>query len=122
MPSWPANSRLDQCVTASDCGGGSSVAVMIAASSMVLGRPDRGSSSRPSVPLTAKRSRHLITVGRDTPTIRAAPEVPAPPATANTIRARSTWPAGIVEDRVHDTNVAPILITNHQRRWIGVRG
>jgi hypothetical protein len=48
----------------------------------------------------------LITVRRVTPNIRAAPEVPAPSATANTIRARSTRPADIVDDRVHDSNVS----------------
>lgn len=88
---------------------------MIAASSTVLGRPLRSSSSSPAIPLAANRSRHLITVGRDTPASRAAPEVPAPSATANTIRARSTCPAGTVEDRVHDSNVA-ILGTDHERR------
>jgi hypothetical protein len=66
------------------------------------------------MPNAANRSRHLITVGRDTPTCRAAPEVPAPSATASTIRARSTRPAGTVEDRVHDSNVtrSSELITN----------
>ncbi len=85
-----ASSRLDQCVTANDSGGGSSVAAMIAESSTVFGRPGRGSSSNPASPCSANRSRHLITVGRDTPTSRAVPEVPLPSATANTIRARST--------------------------------
>jgi hypothetical protein len=93
-------------VTASDSGGDSSVAAMIAASSTVLGRPLRTSSSSQAIPLAANRFRHLITVGRDTPKVRAACEVPAPSATANTIRARSTRPADIVDDRVHDSKVS----------------
>ena len=52
------------------------------------------------------RSRHLITVGRDTPTSRAAPEVPAPSATAKTIRARSACPARTELDRVQELSVA----------------
>ena len=42
-----ANSRVDQCVTPSHAGGGSSVAARIAASSTVLGRPERAASSSP---------------------------------------------------------------------------
>jgi hypothetical protein len=93
-------------VTASDRGGGSSVAAMITESSTVFGRPERGSSASPAIPCSTNRSRHLITVGRDTPTSRAVPEVPFPPATASTIRARSTWLARIDRDRTHDCNVA----------------
>jgi hypothetical protein len=76
-------------VTASDAGGGSSVAAMIIESSIVFGRPERRRSSRPPTPSDAKRSRHLITVGRDTPNAREAADTPAPPATASTISARS---------------------------------
>ena len=39
-----ASKRVDQYVTPSRAGGGSSVAAMIAASSIVLGRPDRSAS------------------------------------------------------------------------------
>jgi len=65
------NSRLDQCVTAGVAGGGSNVAAMIAASSMVFGRPGRGSSSSPASPCARNRSRHLIAVGRVEPTADA---------------------------------------------------
>src|SRR3954468_349051 len=106
MPRCLPSSREDQCVTASAAGGGSSVAAMIAASSILLGRPLRGWSSRPASPCTAKRSRHLITVGRETPSIRAVAEVPAPSAIANTIRARSQCPAETVEHRVQYSSVA----------------
>ena len=77
-------------MTANEHGGGSSVAAMIAESSTTFGRPGRGSSSNPANPNCANRSRHLITVGRETPTSRAVPEVPLPSATASTICARST--------------------------------
>ncbi len=106
IPKWLPSSRDDQWVTPSLAGGGSRVAAMIAASSIVFGRPGRCSSSRPAIPWAANRSRHLITVGRVTPTNRAAPEVPAPPATASTMRARSTCPAGTVRDRVQEVSVA----------------
>ena len=51
-------------------------------------------------------SRHLITVGRETPTIRAVADVPAPSAIASTIRARSRCPAGSVEHRVQYSSIA----------------
>jgi hypothetical protein len=106
MPKCRPNSRLDQCVTASVAGGGSNVAAMIAASSMVFGRPGRGSSSSPASPCARNRSRHLITVGRVEPTAAATELVPAPGcAHASTIRARSTYPARIDLERDHDLNV-----------------
>ena len=58
------------------------------------------------MPCSANRSRHLMTVGRDTPSLRAASDVPAPSAQASTIAARSAWPAGTVLDRVHVVRVA----------------
>lgn len=86
--------------------GGSNVAAMIAASSMVFGRPGRGSSSSPASPCARNSSRHLITVGRVEPTAAATELVPAPGcAHASTIRARSTYPARIDLDRDHDLNV-----------------
>jgi hypothetical protein len=48
----------------------------------------------------------LIAVGHDTPTNRAAVEVPAPSAIASTILARSRCPAEIVDERVQDSSVA----------------
>ena len=105
MPRCLPSSREDQCVTPSLAGGGSSVVAMIAASSTVVGRPDRSSSANPAKPCATNQSRHLITVGRETPTYQATVDVPAPPATANTIRARSARPADSVRDLVHDANV-----------------
>src|SRR6476620_10236548 len=49
-PSSPANSRLDQCVTPSRCGGGVNVATTTCASSTRRGRPDRGRSSSAALP------------------------------------------------------------------------
>jgi len=56
--SCSASSRVDQCVTASRSGGGSSIAAMMSASSIVLGRPDRGASSSPPNPSAAYRFFH----------------------------------------------------------------
>jgi hypothetical protein len=98
IPSCPANSRVDQWVTANVCGGGSSVAVMMSSSATVLGRPDLGASPSASIPFWANRSRHWITVGRDTPNRRAIALVPSPSAAAS--------PARIEDDRDHETNVA----------------
>ncbi len=53
MPSSPANSRLDQCVTPSRSGGGFSVAVTTSASSTRRGRPDRLRSSSAASPPSA---------------------------------------------------------------------
>lgn len=75
----------------------------IAASSTVLGRPLRGSSASPGSPNPANRSRHLITVGRETPTCRAA-----------------TRGAGTVGRREHD----PIRrdMTGRHRVWLRSAG
>ena len=83
-------------MTANDAGGDSSVAAMICGVIDRL-RPTRGGrSSSPTSPCAVNRSRHLITVGRETPTGRAVAEVPAPSAIASTIRARSQCPAETV--------------------------
>ena len=68
MPNCSPSSRLDQCVTPSDAGGGSSVASTTATSSTWAGRPGFGRSSRPAIPPAAYRFFHAITVGLDTPT------------------------------------------------------
>ena len=104
-PSCLPSNRDDQCVTPS-LTGGSNVAAMIAESSTTFGRPLRRSSSSPAIPCAANRSRHLITVGRETPSSLAVPDVPTPSATASTIRARSTCPAGTERDRLNDSNAA----------------
>jgi len=104
-PRRPASSRVDQCVTPRRSGGGSRVAAMMAASSTVLGRPERGSSSSPAMPCAAYRSRHLMIVGRDSPRFRAASDVPDPSAQASTMAARSARPADTVVERVHVVRV-----------------
>ena len=106
IPSCRASSRVDQWVTANFWGGGSSVAVMMSSSATVLGRPDLGASPNASIPSCANRTRHWITVGRETPSRRAIALVPSPSAAANTILARITRPARIEDDRDHDTSVA----------------
>jgi hypothetical protein len=54
------------------------------------GRPLRGRSVRPSTPCWQNRRRHLRTVSRPTPNLRAIAALAAPSAAANTILARST--------------------------------
>jgi hypothetical protein len=70
--SRPPGSREDQCLTPSFFGGGLSVSAMIRSWSTFRGRPGRGSSVNPPIPLRSYRARQPITVGRDTAT-RGAP-------------------------------------------------
>src|SRR5947209_3310497 len=79
---------------------------MIAASSTVLGRPDRGASWRPEIPPVRYRSRQLITVGREIPRRLAMAEVPSPAAARSTTRARRAIPAGTEGERTHVWSVA----------------
>ena len=106
MPSWAASSRLDQCVTPSFSGGGSSVASTTATSSTCAGRPGFGRSSRPAIPSAAYRFFHAITVGFDTPVPFTISFVPAPSAASSTIRARCASPAGIDGARSHRASSA----------------
>ena len=71
---------------------------------MLRGRPERGSSSRPANPSARYRSRHPITVGRDTPTGSAITVFDNPSAASNTIRARCANPARTDDDRVNRTS------------------
>lgn len=70
-------------------GGGSRVEARIAASSMVLGQPERGASSRPSSPAARNRSRHWVTVEREIPNRRETAEGPCPTAMARTTFTRT---------------------------------
>lgn len=106
----PSN-RVDQCVTPYFFGGGFSVVAMTLARSTLRGRPERGSSTSPARPPRRYRSRHAITVGRETPT-RCAISVfdrPCPPS--STIRARCASPAGTVGARVHRSSSTRSLST-----------
>ena len=74
IPSSPARNRADQCVIPSRSGGRplfARVAITTSASLISAGGPDLGSSSSAAMPPAAYRSRHPITVGRDTPTVLA---------------------------------------------------
>jgi hypothetical protein len=102
-----ASNRLDQWVTPRDFGGGLSVADTIAAGSTVRGRPDRGASASPPIPLRSYRARQAITVCRVIPTRRPISAFGRPSAASSTIRARATSPAGAVEDRVSARSRAP---------------
>ena len=71
-----------------------------------IGQAGNPVGSEPLTPLDHRRARH-------TPSVRAAPETPAP-ATASTISARSRCPAETVEDRVQHSNVAAIVIAENK--------
>ena len=117
-----ASSRLDQCVTPSFCGGGSSVASTTATSSICAGRPasagppgqrplGRSASSTRSpsawTPRPAPRSHSSQPPRR--PTARSAPAAPAPPAltafasTGSSARSSSGICTATVNDIHHPT-------------------
>ncbi len=48
---WRASNRLDQCVTPNFFGGGANVAAITFARSITRGLPERGSSSKPAIPV-----------------------------------------------------------------------
>lgn len=96
-----SSSRVDQCVTPYFFGGGFNVAATTLRRSIVRGRPERSSSSRPAIPLDWYRCRHPMTVGRDTPTCAAIAVFPSPSAASNTIRARCASPARTLDERVN---------------------
>jgi hypothetical protein len=106
MPSRAASSRLDQCVTPSVPGGGSSVASTTATSSTCGGRPGFGRSSSPPMPSAAYRFFHAMTVGLLSPVRVTISFVPAPSAASSTIRARCASPDGIDGARSHRDNSA----------------
>jgi hypothetical protein len=70
IPNCRASRRADQCVTPSQAGGGSSVAVTTATWSAVGGRPECFPSASALMPPVSNRLRQCRTVGRDTPTHR----------------------------------------------------
>ena len=105
-PISAASSRLDQCVTPSLRGGGSSVRSTIATSSVVRGRPGLRRSSSPPRPSAAYRRFQAMTVGFDTPTRVTISFVPAPSAASRTIRARWASPALIDGDRHHEESTS----------------
>src|SRR6476620_5640845 len=88
VPSCAASNRDDQWVIPSFFGGGASVTEMILDRSTSRGRPDRGSSIRPSIPSASYLARHAVTVGRDTPTSSAIAVLLTPSAANKMILAR----------------------------------
>jgi len=89
-PRCAASDRVDQCVAS--LGALSKVVVTIrstCSSVTVRGRPGRGSSSSPSKRCSAKRVRHLVTVGRDTRSRSAISKFDRPSAASSTIRERN---------------------------------
>jgi hypothetical protein len=95
MPSWRASERVDQWVAS--LGVASKVVTSTrstCSSVMVRAAPGRGSSARPSRRRATNRERHLVTVGRDTPSRAATSALLTPSAQVSTIRQRSAsaWP------------------------------
>ena len=107
IPSSAARNRADQWVIPSRLGGRASltsVATTTLISSISAGRPDRGWSSRAAIPPAAYRSRQPITVGRDTPTVRAICAFGIPSAASSTIRARLASPDGTLGSRASSSS------------------
>jgi hypothetical protein len=92
-PTSLAIDRVDQCVASF---GALSKVLMITSSTcssvIVRGRPGRGSSTSPSRRCAANRLRHVITIGRVTPSRAAISVFFNPSAAASTIRERSANP------------------------------
>ena len=88
-PSSSASVRVLQCVASLVLVSSVRVTTTCTrASSIVRGRPERGSSSSPSSPRSAKRFRHVCTVGRQTPSLAQICALLSPSAAASTMRAR----------------------------------
>ena len=85
-------------------GGGVKVTEMIFDRFTSRGRPDRGSSIKPSIPFASYRARQAVTVGRETPTRSAIAVLLTPSAANKMILARCAKPARIDDDRVHSVN------------------
>jgi hypothetical protein len=101
-PTSAAIDRVDQCVALP--GVVSSVLTITSStcsSVIVRGRPGRGSSVSPSSRCSAKRPRHLVTIGLVTPSRAAISVFFRPAAAASTIRARCARPCALVRRRAH---------------------
>jgi hypothetical protein len=95
MPTCRASPLVDQWVASlGEASNVSSSTRSICSSVIVRAAPGRGSSTRPSSRRATNRERHLVTVGRDTPSRAATAWLLAPSAQASTIRHRSAsaWP------------------------------
>src|SRR5215216_3752465 len=106
-PTSRAIERVDQCVAS--LGVVSSVRTTTSStcsSVIVRGRPGRGSSVSPSSRRSAKRLRHLVTIGRVTPSRWAISVFLSPSAAASTIRDRCANPWALVRRRAHASNRA----------------
>jgi hypothetical protein len=103
MPVAAAIDRVDQCVS---CPGPRSSRVLAITSSTcasvtVRGAPGRGSSCSPSSRAARNRARHLVTVGRDTPSATATFLFGVPSAHASTIRDRIASACAVFRRRAH---------------------
>jgi hypothetical protein len=106
MPSWRARLRVDQWVASAGVVSKVATSTCSTCSSvMVRAAPGRGSSASPSRRRATNRDRHLVTVGREMPSLAATSALLAPSAQASTIRQRSAsaWPD--VARRAHRCSV-----------------
>jgi hypothetical protein len=104
-PTSAAIERVDQCVAS--LGVVSKVLTITSstrASVTVRGRPGRGSSTRPSSRCAAKRARHLVTIGRVTPSRSAISVFFRPSAASSTIRDRCASACALLRRRAHASN------------------
>ena len=122
IPNARASDRVDQCVAS--FGELSKVVTntwSICSSVIVRGGPGRGASARPSSRRATNRERHLVTVGRDTPSRRATSMLLAPSAQASTIRQRSASAWLLLARRVQRSSVARSSSLNTKGGSLGPR-
>src|SRR6266545_5973110 len=98
-PTSFARRRVDQCVVASGALSVLAIRSCRKPSPYVGGRPERASSRSPSIPCSAKRRRHSITVGTLQPRRRAMVACDWPSAAPRTIAARAASPCSVVRLR-----------------------
>ena len=111
-PKCAASDRVDQCVACFGVLSNVVVTIRSTCSSVtVLGRPGRGSSNNPSSRRSAKRLRHLDTVGRDTRSRSAISTFETPSAAARTIRERNAQRLRRLPPTRPRRQAAPFLIT-----------
>ena len=91
-PAWRAIERQDQCVSPAGLVCKVSATMASTRSAVIVGLRPRPGRTLPSflTPSCPKRSRHEITLDRDTPTCSAISVLPTPVLARNRTRARST--------------------------------
>jgi hypothetical protein len=107
IPAAAAIERVDQWVAFGGCSSRVlTITRSISRSPICRGLPGRGSSCRPSMPLLAKRPRHLPTVWELQPKRAAMSLLCSPSAAASTIRQRSACACELFGRRAHRSNTS----------------